>query len=235
MCISKTHHKTKQQHPTQHHTRTQHNTTNTTHHNTQQHTTQHHTPTPPQHHITPHYTTLHHNSTTTAPPEKKQKTDDTAPIRKHEEGTGETWQTPQGNFRIIVDNQQVRDVLMGYSPLTDKTLYHVCNRITNNTTHLLQSGWETTTPQADPIEWRPRELNTGADAQCNIAMDNGHNHMHINNGNLLDHNIFLQRDVGCRGTGNSALGWRILAMDNNDNTNELAVEQATTTHSKLMS
>ena len=58
----------------------------------------------------------------------------------------------------------------------------------------------TATLGGSPIEWRNRELNHGADTQCNITLDTGQQHMHEHDNitNIIHHkhNLYIQTDGG---------------------------------------
>ena len=153
------------------------------------------------------------------------------------EGANEQWPTTSNTFRIIVDNKQLCDTICGISALTYETNedYHVCSDIVDMLVQLKNIGYSPAAPHLEPIEWRSRCKNKGADRWCNEVLNHNANHLHYyrhrhqqpqttndnnnsnNNTTTSEHlpNLFIQSDGGCRYNGFSSTGWRVRIITNN--------------------
>ena len=173
------------------------------------------------------------------------------------EGHNEIWPGKHNGIKVIVDSKQLCDTINGAATLdyNNEEDYNNCNNITNRLIQLHHLGFTPAHKHLDPIEWRSRVLNKGADRWCNQVLDQQHNsfqqynnsrsthnhnttdneHNHNNNSNdnhnTQDNttqqwpNVFIQSDGGCRYKGSSSTGWRIMAKHNN--TTETIVEGGT--------
>ena len=131
------------------------------------------------------------------------------------EGHNETWHGVSGRFRIITDSLSLQQILSGLNVYHGTTLYNTLFNIDEIIRSWHNKGWKPALTGGTPVEWRNRELNFGADNQCNIVMDTGLNHLILHHATLHNRiwsrkkNFYLQTDGGCRHEGHSATGWRL--------------------------
>ena len=186
-----------------------------------------------------------------------QQQNNTTTSDDNNEGANELWPTPSNTFRVIVDNKQLCDTICGIATLTYETNedYHVCSDIVDMLVQFKNIGYSPAAPHLEPIEWRKRGKNKGADRWCNEILDHNTNyfhhyhHMHQhphttndsnnnNNNNNSNNattakylpNLFIQSDGGCRYNGFSSTGWRIIAVTNNQQQPTTDNQRPTTTN-----
>ena len=124
------------------------------------------------------------------------------------EGLNEPWQHDRSCCNIISDNQLLVDILTGHAVNNNDNLEPIFTRITNHIVNIHHLGYRTALPGGEYINWRYRDFNKSADRQCNIALDNASNHIHVHTNchkflNLRA-NIFIQSDGGCRHSFNAS-------------------------------
>ena len=120
-----------------------------------------------------------------------------------------------------MDNKQLCDTILGICSLdTNHDKFNEeehCHSITDQLIYIFQAGYRPASKILEPIEWRYRELNTGADRQCNIVLDTGRTFLdeHERTDDLFSSkcNLFIQTDGGCRHKGVSATGFRVLGSE----------------------
>ena len=133
------------------------------------------------------------------------------------EGNNEKWMNSRKCFRIIIDSNLLYEFITGQSACKDHKLTPYLSNITNKMSRWLNHGRKTPIAGGDPIEWRARVLNYGADKQCEKVLDDCSSFIWHHSNFLrflsLEANLFIQSDGGCRFNGYSATGWRIRASD----------------------
>ena len=133
------------------------------------------------------------------------------------EGKNEDWQTHFGCIKIIVDSKTLYDIVAGEAVYSGTNVRDEFINIDNILRQWMTTDRTTASPVGNPVEWRPRELNHGADSQCNKTLDNNSKHcFEAKDVSKYIHrtfNLFVQTDGGCRGDGRSASGWRIRAIN----------------------
>ena len=77
-------------------------------------------------------------------------------------------------------------------------------------------GWRPQKLWSDPVVWRPRRWNLGADYLCNLAMDTSQNWKEVDAAALADAlrsgcNLQLHSDGGLRQGSCAATGWTLSA------------------------
>ena len=99
------------------------------------------------------------------------------------EGRNEKWPQTHSGIKIIVDSKQLCDSNNGTAVLDydNERDYSICSNITNQLIRLHQLGFHPAHKHLDPIEWRSRERNKGADKWCNQVLDQQHNSFHQHN------------------------------------------------------
>ena len=239
-------------------------------HNAQTYLTDHHLPTNPMVKTTTQNDNNNDSNNTEAGPHNKKqrnqphnhKNDNDSNHQQHNntttsddnnEGANERWPTPSNTFRVIVDNKQLCDTICGVATFTyeNNEDYHVCSDIVDMLVQLKNIGYSPAAPHLEPIEWRSRRKNKGADRWCNEVLDHNTNyfhhyhHMHqhphttnddddSNNNNTTNSkylpNLFIQSDGGCRYNGFSSTGWRIIAVTNNQQQPTTNNQRPTTTN-----
>ena len=155
-------------------------------------------------------------STDNRPKKKPRKSKPTDKVLAAE-GNNEKWMNSRKCFRIIVDSNLLYEFITGQSASKDLVLIPYFNNITNKMSRWLSTGRKTPIAGGDPIEWRARVLNYGADIQCEKVLDDCSSFIWHHHNFLqfvrLEANLFIQSDRGCRFEGYSATGWRIRASD----------------------
>ena len=93
----------------------------------------------------------------------------------------------------------------------------VFRRVVRNISRLLSQCYLPRTDGSDPVEWRPREYNSVADALCNLAMDSHQSYEQIHDGRVRlalanASNLQIYSDGGFRSRQLAALGWALYNM-----------------------
>jgi len=137
------------------------------------------------------------------------------------EGNNEQWQTKHSCIRIILDSLALHDILAGQAAYKGVKVANELQNIDAKIHNWMKTNRTTATLGGSPVEWRNRELNHGADTQCNLTLDKNKTHMYEHHKiKQFIHkgvNLFIQTDGGCRGDGRSASGWRIRAVKGSNN------------------
>jgi len=92
------------------------------------------------------------------------------------EGKNEDWQTHFGCIKIIVDSKTLYDIVAGEAVYSGTNVRDEFIHIDNILRQWMTTDRTTASPVGNPVEWRPRELNHGADSQCNNTLDNNVKH-----------------------------------------------------------
>ena len=101
-------------------------------------------------------------------------------------------------MKIVIDNQTLAEIISGHPAVNSPELYDKCGKITDNILNIWSLGWRPAKPDQEWIKWRPRELNTTADTECNLAMNYQGGHHTTYDHYELPRNIPAQSDAGCR-------------------------------------
>ena len=126
------------------------------------------------------------------------------------------WGSTTGRLWIQTDNQQVEQVLAGYSHMSTDHLRPLFVRISRSLMQLLESR----SPRLGTshfIEWDPRRYNSLADHAANVALDLQQDWARsdleaIGNAKRAKYNLRLSVDGAKRGDGSSAGGLAIAAF-----------------------
>ena len=138
---------------------------------------------------------------------------------EEQEGTNETWPNLHNGFKITVDSKQLCDTINGTATLDydNEQDYSSCNSIIDKLINLYQQGLRPAHKHLNPIEWRSRVLNKGADKWCNQVLDQQHN-THNQYSNII-HNTQPPQPTNPNNTQNNS------NPNNNDRNNHNATLQ----------
>ena len=154
--------------------------------------------------------------------EDKSKKENPSHHQINAEGQNEPWREESGSYRIITDSLALQQILSGETVYHGRHLHSTFQNIDEILRSWYLKGWQPAIHGGNPIEWRNREFNHGADQQCNTVMDKGNSHYKMSRNFTLNNNItriwtnknnfFLQTDGGCRNRGYSSTGWRLRSI-----------------------
>ena len=135
-----------------------------------------------------------------------------------QEGANETWPTPHNGFEIIVDSKQLCDSINGTATLDydNEQDYNTCNNIADKLIRTHQLGLNPAHKHLNPIEWRRRALNKGADKWCNQVLDQQHSTYNQYN---INHNTQPPQPNNPNNTQNNNNPHNNINNNNNNNNN----------------